>query len=378
MSLTQGSTTVAIQQVPARRHRKTMAIKPSIIAVYISVFVLIITMVSIGYQEPKKSSVVANVADVNSLSEPNRTSVDDVIATIVAADVAKVANLPIATSVANLAVSTQTKSEFIQADSISTTKPQIIESDTVNRSVISYTVKSTDTIDKLTEKFGISKQTIKWANSLTSDELISGTVLQILPVDGVIYTVESGDTFDSIASRYGVSKTRLILYNDLDVSELKSGSKIILPSATLPNSERPGYIEPITTVNYYAGAGTGFGGNTWNISYGTESCPTYYYGNCTCYAYSRRVQLGLTAGTNWGNAGSWAQLARQAGLVVNGTPSAGAVIQDWGHVAIVESVLPNGDLSVSEMNAYVSGGGWNIVSGRIVSAGNVGQYLYIH
>jgi surface antigen len=49
-----------------------------------------------------------------------------------------------------------------------------------------------------------------------------------------------------------------------------------------------------------------------------------------------------------------------------------------GHVAIVEKILPNNDLSISEMNAYVPGGGWNVVSGRIVSAAVAGQYLYIH
>jgi surface antigen len=50
----------------------------------------------------------------------------------------------------------------------------------------------------------------------------------------------------------------------------------------------------------------------------------------------------------------------------------------YGHVAIIESIAANGDLTISEMNAYVSGGGYNIVSGRTVLAGNAGQYLYIH
>jgi len=30
------------------------------------------------------------------------------------------------------------------------------------------------------------------------------------------------------------------------------------------------------------------------------------------------------------------------------------------------------------MRAYVPGGGYNIVSGRIVISGNAGQYWYIH
>jgi surface antigen/LysM repeat protein len=379
MSVTQGSTTAVDQPAPVKRHHKSMSkIKPSIVAVYVSVFVFIIAIISIGYNEPQNSSMVVSATKVSPLSEPDQTSVDDVVATSVAASIAQTANLPIANNVSNLAISAKIESEFVQTDGINTTKPQIIEADTVNRSVINYTVTATDTIDTLASNFGISKQTIKWANNLTNDTLITGTELRILPVDGVTYTVESGDTIDSIASKYGVDKTRLVLYNDLEVSGLELGAKIILPSATLPDNERPGYVAPVAITRYYAGTGTGFGGNTWNIGYGTGSCPSYGYGQCTCYSYARRVQLGLPVGTLWGNAGSWAQSARNAGLAVDGTPSVGAIIQDWGHVAIVESISPNGDLSISEMNAYVSGGGWNIVSGRIVHAGNVGQYLYIH
>jgi len=355
-----------------------------VVAVYVSTFVLIVTMVFIGYKEPQSSSAVSNVVETNLSDKTNQTSVDDVVATNIAASVAQAANLPIANSVTNLAISAQTKSEFNQDDIETSTKPQLIQSDSDNRSITSHTVVVGDTVDTLAKKYGISKQTIKWENDLTTDALSVGSVLRILPIDGVIYSVKAGDTVDSIASRYKVDKTRIILYNDLDVSGLKPYTSIILPDATLPGEEQPGYVAPVmtttttTTISYYAGSGTGFGGKTWNIGYGARSCPSYGYGQCTCYAYARRVQLGLPVGTLWGDAGSWAQSARYAGLVVDGNPSVGAIIQDWGHVAIVESILPNGDLSISEMNAYVSGGGWNIVSGRIVSAGNVGQYLFIH
>lgn len=299
-----------------------------------------------------------------------------------AANVAQVAGLPVATSVANLAVSTQTQSAFEKADGISDTKPQIIEAGSQNRSVIRYTVRPGDTVTSLSIQYGISKDTIKWANNLTSDSLTVGSVIKILPVDGVLYTVKSGDTVESIASKYGTDKTRLILYNDLDVSGLNPNTSIILPSATLPSNERPGYVAPtVTYTGYYAGAGAGFGGPTWRIQVGGASNPYYAFGNCTAWAYVRRTQMGLPVGTHWGNASSWAYNARMDGYVVNSVPSVGAIIQNGGylgHVGIVESILANGDLSISEMNAYVSGGGFNIVSGRIVPAGNVGQYLFIH
>lgn len=387
LRLSQRSKAVNKQQTQAKtRSRTKVMLKPSVIAVYGSTFLLIVAMVFIGYHEPKNTSDVSNAVIVSSSSPIDQTSVDNVVATDVAATVAQAANLPIATSVANLATSAQAKSEFSQPDSFGTTKPRLIGSDTTSRSVISYTTKAGDTVDALATRYNISKETIKWANNLTTDALPVGTVLRILPVDGVLYSVKSGDTVDSIAAKYQVDKTRLVLVNDLDVSGLIQNTSIILPNAILPGNERPGYVAPYvatTTVTsnynyYYAGTGTGFGGRTWNIGYGTPDDGNYSHGNCTLYASNRRKALGLPVGSDWGNAGSWAQGARNDGLVVNNSPSIGAVIQDWGHVAIVESILSNGDLSLSEMNAYVSGGGYNIVSGRIVPAGNVGQYLFIH
>ena len=391
LRLSQGSNNASKQQTQAKtRLRAKSLLKPPVIAVYVGTFVIIIAMVFIGYHEPKDTSIVASASSVSSSSsQVDQTSVDNVVATDVAANVASAANLPVATSVANMAVSAQVKSEFMQTDSQETTKPELIGADSsLNRKVIGYTVKAGDTVGSLATKFNISEQTIKWANNLTSDALIPGTALRILPIDGVLYSVKAGDTIDSIAQKYNSNKELITSYNDLEISGLLPNTSIILPDGVLPGDEQPGYVAPVQVnndYNYeYAGAGAGIdGAKTWFISYGTADDGPYAHGNCTLYAFNRRVQLGLPVGgaggiPEWGNAGSWAQGARDAGLVVNGTPSAGAIMQDYGHVAIVEQVLPNGDLSISEMNAYVPGGGYNIVSGRIILAGDVGQYLYIH
>jgi len=381
MRLSQRSAAAFKQQQPTQKRRKTTyRIKPSMIAVYSSVFILIVALISIGYHQPEDTSTVANAAKVTSITQSEQTSVDNAVATSVASGIAQATNLPVAKSVANLAVSAQIQSELAQSDGVGTYKPQIIESITESRLVTSYNVVSGDTVETVAKKFNISAQTVKWANNLTTDAISTGSILKILPIDGVLYAVKSDDTIDSIATKYVVDKTRLVLYNDLDVSGIKENTSIILPGATLPTNERPGYIAPVV-VNYYSGYGTGFGGNTWFIRYGTNDNGLYAHGNCTLYAYNRRMELGLPVGAHWGNASSWDDYARQDGLVVNRTPSVGAIIQNdgyLGHVAIVESILANGDLSISEMNAYVSGGGYNIVSGRTIIAGNVGQYTYIH
>lgn len=356
----------AIQAIKPRR-KAMPKIQPSVIAIYASIFVLIVAMVSIGYHEPQSSSVVSNAASVNSLSQPDQTSVDNVVATSVAAGVAQITNLPIATSVANLAVSAQTKGEFAQSSGANTTKPQIIESGSTNRLATSYITKADDTVGSLAIKFGISAQTINWANNLTSDSLSEGSVLQIPPVDSIIYTVKSGDTIDSIVKKYGVDKTRLILYNDLDLAtELTPNSKIILPSGTLPEDERPGYVAPyVAPVVYYSSVSVSSGGNGYAMGY------------CTWYASERRMQMGIPISGSLGNANSWAYRSPTG---YDHEPSVGAVLVDeggWlGHVAVVESVT-NDSIVISEMNnsAY---GGWNRVNNRTISHGQAVLYKYIH
>lgn len=339
---------------------------------------MIVAVIAVGYHPPQETSGAANATIVADQSQP--TSVDQVVAITVAAQLAETTNLSVAPNIAESAVSAQTKNQFLQSDNTVITKPQLLQPGAENRSTLSYTVVAGDSVESVATKYKISTDTLKWANNLTSNILKEGTALTILPTDGVLYTVKTGDTIQSISDKYRVDQTRAVLYNDLDQSGITVGHQIILPGATLPNTERPGYVAPVT---FYAGYSSGFSGNTWNIKIGTPGYAgnTYAYGNCTKYAYDRRVELGLPVSASWGNATTWAYYARQAGLAVNNTPSVGAIMQNGGylgHVGIVEKILSNGDVQVSEMNASVSGGGYNIVSGRTISADYIGQYLFIH
>ena len=365
-----------------RRKRARGVPKASTIAIYASIFAVIVAVVAIGYRPPQETSAVANAASTSTTtSATDPGSIDQVVATSVAANLAETTNLSVAPNAAEFAASTQIQSQLSQPDSSVITKPQILQPTGENRATTTYMVKAGDTASSVAAQYNLSATTIKWANNLKSDALTVGSNLVILPTDGVLYTVKAGDTLQSISTKYGVDQTRVVLYNDLDVSGITTGQKIILPGGTLPTNEQPGYVPPAAATTFITGYSSGFNGNTWRIGVGNAcgyNCGGYAYGNCTAYAWYRRTQLGLAIGSQWGNAGTWASAASRAGLQVDHTPGAGAIMQDSGHVAIVESVLPNGDLSISEMNAFVSGGGFNIVSGRIVSAAYAGQYYYIH
>lgn len=351
---------------------------------YTGAFVILVAVVALGYDSPKNSvtqtAAASGLAPV--VAEDDTTpSVDEVLATGIAADLAERANLPIAANVASMSVSLTAKSEIAQtADTTAISKPQIIKPDNTNRGIFSYVTKKGDTVPSIAANFGISADTIRSANSLgDTDAVAPGRKLTILPVSGVLYTVRAGDTASSIASAYNANAKRIVAVNDLELGGLKSGKQIIIPDGVKPVQLETATGAPGNTV---VGNPGDLGGGV--IDPGIRGVSTgngYAYGNCTWYAYERRSQLGKPIGGNWGNANAWAYNARLNGFAVNNVPSAGAVLVDqsgyFGHVGVVERVKRNGDIVISEMNNYAYGG-FGIVNQRTISAGQASVYLYIH
>lgn len=363
--------------------------KLTIVATYGGVFVLIVSIIAVGYQPPKQAAFNSGIVTASTQSPAvspeaqDAPSVDEIVATDVASNLAEQTNMPVATNVANLSVSLAAKTELAQTSETAIVKPQIMQATASNRDIITYVTKQGDTVQSIAASHGVSPDTVRWANNLVADSIAAGKTLSIPPIDGVIYTVKAGDTPDSVAQTYGANRERIVTFNNLEISGLKAGEKIVVPGGNLPENQRPGYQAPVgprTVVNYgggQTGAGYRVSSGISNPSVGNK----YAWGNCTWYVYERRVQMGKPVGSYWGNAKTWAYYAQQDGYVVNRNPSVGAVLVDtsgyYGHVAVVESVLPNGDIVISEMNnaAY---GGFGVVNRRNISAGQANAFLYIH
>ncbi len=95
--------------------------------------------------------------------------------------------------------------------------------------IVHYTVQRGDTVSTIARKFGISVNTILWANNLSSFSLIRpGDKLTILPYSGIQYTVKRGDTLARIARTYGVTEDKIRNYNNLG-SILRIGEKLMIP-----------------------------------------------------------------------------------------------------------------------------------------------------
>ena len=107
---------------------------------------------------------------------------------------------------------------------------------------IDYKVNSGDTISSIGQKFGISQDTIKWANNLTSDYIKPGDTLKILPVSGVSHTVKSGDTLASVAKKYSAEQQAILdfPFNDIpDDFSLRIGQLLTVPDGTPPETLAP-------------------------------------------------------------------------------------------------------------------------------------------
>ena len=109
-----------------------------------------------------------------------------------------------------------------------------------------YSTKEGDTLTSISQHFGITADTIKWANvkSLSIESILTGKVpvnvsLIIPEINGVLYEVKNGDTIDSIINTASLTndeanRFNLEQFNNLTAPyELKAGQKLFIPDGNL-------------------------------------------------------------------------------------------------------------------------------------------------
>jgi LysM repeat protein len=94
-----------------------------------------------------------------------------------------------------------------------------------------YTVREGDNISVIARMFGVTTNTIIWANDIKRGNIIQpGDVLVILPVTGIRHAVEKGDTLQSIAKEYKGNLEEILMYNELAADAVLSvGDEVIIP-----------------------------------------------------------------------------------------------------------------------------------------------------
>lgn len=177
--------------------------------------------------------------------------------------------------------------------------------------VISYTVEKGDTISTIAKKFGISTDTIKWANGLKNDYITVGDNLDILPVTGIVHKVERGDTVYSLAKKYASNAQAIVDYpfNDFanpQTFSLVEGQILVVPDGVKPE-EAPKYIrQTYIATGPTVISGAGF---TWPVRGTLNQFFSWYHkgidiggamGTPIVAAQSGRVAEAHSSGWNWG------------------------------------------------------------------------------
>ena len=151
--------------------------------------------------------------------------------------------------------------------------------------IVTYAVQEGDTLSQIANKFGISLNTLLWANSLTARSSIRiGKELTILPTSGVLHTVARGDTISKIASRYGAQSDEILTFNGMGQGEaLTVGAKLIVPNgeikAVVSTPSSVGRVFASPTNSGTPGGGGGSGTGTGNMLWPTDlRVITQYFG----------------------------------------------------------------------------------------------------
>ncbi|MBC2579701.1 LysM peptidoglycan-binding domain-containing protein [Clostridium sp. DJ247] len=106
-----------------------------------------------------------------------------------------------------------------------------------SRAITTYVVKTGDTLDSIAQKFNITKQAIMQLNNLYSDLIVPGQELRIetrsdIPYTkfrpAATYTVEVGDTLDSIAEKFNTTKQAIMQLNNLASENIKAGQTLTI------------------------------------------------------------------------------------------------------------------------------------------------------
>ncbi len=112
--------------------------------------------------------------------------------------------------------------------------------------VVQYKVAQGDTIESIAAKFNVMPETVMGSNGIydSEEELASGRVLNIPPIDGMYYVAAQGDTVESIANRFQVEPDDLLSYKGNNISNwaVKPGQAILVPGGMIPPRE--------ATINY--------------------------------------------------------------------------------------------------------------------------------
>lgn len=238
----------------------------------------------------------------------------------------------------------------------------------VRHEVSYYTMKPGDTLQDVAGRFGLTLDTLRWANNIADvTSVTQGMRIVVPPVNGILVKVQPNINLNALAIQYHVNVQDIIDFNLIrDPSRLPVGSFLMLPDGVGPSLDTGVGKKTVKSVTWNR-----FGRQvtTYTITYSSApvagSGGKFPYGYCTWWVAHKRYVPWM------GDAWQWWFNARQFGFAEGQIPEVGAIMVQgisWtspvGHVAYVESVNADGSFTVSEMN-YA---GWGRVDYRTIKS----------
>lgn len=144
-------------------------------------------------------------------------------------------------SFAGEAIKSDTSSGDVLGVTLDSTGIVTLESEKPWNQVSEYTVKDGDTLSSIAGKFGVSIESVKWANpSINWQKVKPGVVVSVPPVTGVVYKVKPGDTVYSIAKKFeteaqGIVDFPMNTFSDDETFTLVAGQTLIVPDGVMPD-----------------------------------------------------------------------------------------------------------------------------------------------
>ncbi|MCM8709993.1 peptidoglycan DD-metalloendopeptidase family protein [Clostridium sp. SYSU_GA19001] len=130
--------------------------------------------------------------------------------------------------------------------------------------IITYTVKSGDTLESIASTYNLKAKNIAESNNLKADsQLKEGQVLEFPSIDGVLYKIKNGETLWDLAMLNKIDFNKIVEVNKLESPDkLKLDQKIIMPGVDEVKSITPKTTNKITALNTSLNRGGSISANT--------------------------------------------------------------------------------------------------------------------
>lgn len=158
---------------------------------------------------------------------------------------------------------------------------ETVRSEKPRDKVVLYTVQNGDTLSTIAQKFQISSETIRWENDLSSDSIVVGDALRILPVSGMFHKVASGDTVYTIAKKYDTEAQKIVdfpfnEFANVETFSLVEGQMVVVPDGIKPAAQ-PTYVRPKQTFVAQGPVTITASGFTWPVRGGVSQFASWYH-----------------------------------------------------------------------------------------------------